>query len=77
MSATLPLLELAPVDLPKSLPALLAAYKEVENQEDEHLYHTQGWARELWLKSLGIKAVLPPPEEVKHVKTAIGAARAV
>jgi hypothetical protein len=32
--------------------------------------------RELWLKSLGIKAVLPPPEEQKQVKTAIGAARA-
>ena len=56
--------------------ALKAAHEEVEKEEDEHLYHTAGWARELWLKSLGIKAVLPPPEEVKHVKTAIGAARA-
>ena len=56
--------------------ALKAAHEEVEREEDEHLYHTAGWARELWLKSLGIKAVLPPPEEVKHVKTAIGAARA-
>jgi rubrerythrin len=56
--------------------ALLEAYEEIEDQEDEHLYHTRGWCRELWLKSLGIKAVLPPPEERKHVKTAIGAARA-
>ena len=56
--------------------ALKAAYEEVEEQEDEHLYHTQGWARELWLESLGMKAVLPPPEEEKDVKTAIGAARA-
>jgi hypothetical protein len=48
----------------------------VEDEEDEHLYHTQGWCRELWRKSLGLKAVLPPPEETKHVKTAIGAARA-
>jgi rubrerythrin len=56
--------------------ALMEAYEEIEDQEDEHLYHTRGWCRELWLKSLGIKAVLPPPEERKHVKTAIGAARA-
>jgi hypothetical protein len=48
----------------------------VEEQEDEHLYHTMGWARELWLESLGLPAVLPPPEEQKEVKTAIGAARA-
>jgi rubrerythrin len=56
--------------------ALKAAYEEVEDQEDEHLYHTQGWTRELWIDSLGMKAVLPPPEEEKDVKTAIGAARA-
>jgi rubrerythrin len=56
--------------------ALKTAHKEVEEQEDEHLYHTQGWARELWIDSLGMKAVLPPPEEEKDVKTAIGAARA-
>jgi hypothetical protein len=53
-----------------------AAYEEVEEQEDEHLYHSQGWCRELWIQSLGMKAVLPPPEERKHVKTAIGASRA-
>jgi rubrerythrin len=56
--------------------ALQSAVEEVEDQEDEHLYHSKGWCRELWLKSLGMKAVLPPPEERKHVKTAIGAARA-
>jgi rubrerythrin len=56
--------------------ALEEAHEEVEEQEDEHLYHTQGWARELWIQSLGMKAVLPPPEEEKDVKTAIGAARA-
>lgn len=55
---------------------LKAAHEEVEDQEDEHLYHTQGWARELWIQSLGMKAVLPPPEEEKKVKTAIGASRA-
>ena len=52
------------------------AFEEVEEQEDEHLYHSQGWCRELWIQSLGMKAVLPPPEERKHVKTAIGASRA-
>jgi hypothetical protein len=56
--------------------ALKAAHEEVEEEEDEHLYHTTGWTRELWLEALGMKAVLPPPEEEKHVKTAIGAARA-
>jgi|SRR5215831_9597868 len=55
---------------------LQEAHDQVEEEEDEHLYHTMGWARELWLDSLGIKAVLPPPEEVKDVKSAIGAARA-
>jgi rubrerythrin len=55
---------------------LKAAADEVEDQEDEHLYHSKGWCRELWLESLGLKAVLPPPEERKHVKSAIGAARA-
>jgi hypothetical protein len=56
--------------------ALVDACKKVEDQEDEHLYHTTGWGRELWMDSLGLPAVLPPPEEQKHVKTAIGASRA-
>ena len=56
--------------------ALKDAHKEVEVEEDEHLYHTTGWTRELWIEALGMPAVLPPPEEEKDVKTAIGAARA-
>jgi rubrerythrin len=55
---------------------LRSAHEEVEDQEDEHLYHSTGWCRELWIDSLGLPAVLPPPEEEKDVKTAIGAARA-
>jgi rubrerythrin len=55
---------------------LKEAHKEVEEEEDEHLYHTTGWTRELWIEALGMPAVLPPPEETKEVKTAIGAARA-
>ena len=56
--------------------ALSAAAEEVEDEEDEHLYHSKGWCRELWIESLGMRAVLPPPEERKDVNTAIGAARA-
>ncbi len=56
--------------------ALKEAHQEVEEEEDEHLYHTTGWTRELWIQALGMPAVLPPPEEEKDVKTAIGAARA-
>lgn len=55
---------------------LKAAHDEVEKEEDHHLYHTRGWARELWIQSLGLPAVLPPPEEERNVETAIGAARA-
>ncbi len=56
--------------------ALKEALEQVEEEEDEHLYHTTGWTRELWIESLGLPAVIPPPEEEKDVKTAIGAARA-
>jgi rubrerythrin len=55
---------------------LTDAYEQVEEEEDMHLYHTMGWARELWIESLGMPAVLPPPEEEKKVVTAIGASRA-
>ncbi len=56
--------------------ALKGAYDEVEDEEDEHLYHTAGWARELHLQALKLPAQLPPPEEEKDVKSAIAAARA-
>jgi rubrerythrin len=68
--------EVAPKLTGEEAKVLKEAHAEVEEEEDEHLYHTMGWARELWLESLGLPAVLPPPEEEKHVKTAIGAARA-
>lgn len=55
---------------------LQRAYDAVEKDEDHHLYHTKGWARELWIQSLGFPAVLPPPEEARNVETAIGASRA-
>jgi rubrerythrin len=52
------------------------AYEQVEVEEDEHLYHTKGWARELWIEALGMQAVLPPPEEERDVKSAEEAAQA-
>jgi hypothetical protein len=56
--------------------ALQEAVDQVEEEEDEHLYHTQGWSRELWMQSLGLPAVLPPPEEERDVRSAMEAARA-
>jgi len=56
--------------------ALKAAHQAVEKDEDHHLYHTKGWCRELAIEALGMPAVLPPPEEVRNVETAIGASRA-
>lgn len=56
--------------------ALKAAHEKVEKDEDHHLYHSKGWCRELAIETLGMPAVLPPPEEVKQVETAIGASRA-
>lgn len=56
--------------------ALKDACEQVEEEEDQHLYHTMGWCRELWIEFLGLPAVLPPPEETKNVDTAEEAARA-
>ncbi len=55
---------------------LMPAYQQVEREEDEHLYHTQGWTRELWMEALRMPAVLPPPEEVRNVGNAMEAAQA-
>lgn len=55
---------------------LKQAYDAVVTDEEHHLYHTKGWSRELWIDALGYPAVLPPPEEVKQVESAIGASRA-
>jgi hypothetical protein len=42
---------------------LKAAVEHVEEEEDEHLYHSTGWTRELWIASLGFPPVLPPSED--------------
>ena len=54
--------------------ALAGACADVEAEEDEHLYHSQGWARELWLQSLELGSRLPPPEEREHVESELEAA---
>ena len=56
--------------------ALKEACETIEDEEDEHLYHSEGWSRELWIEALGLPAVLPPPEEEQDVKTASEAASA-
>ena len=53
---------------------LKRAYDEVEDEEDEHLYHTTGWARELHLQALGLPAQLPPVKKQWDVTTELEAA---
>lgn len=55
--------------------ALQHAYDQVEDEEDEHLYHSKGWCRELWMGALGMESKLPPPEEARDVKSAAEAAQ--
>ncbi|MDZ4773430.1 MAG: hypothetical protein SGI72_09890 [Planctomycetota bacterium] len=53
----------------KEKQVLQAAYDRVEDEEDEHIYHTTGWCRELWLDALDLPAQLPPPEEEADVQS--------
>lgn len=55
---------------------LSEAYEAVQEQEAEHLFHSKGWCRELWLESLGLPAILPPEEEQRDVTTATAAGKA-
>jgi hypothetical protein len=54
--------------------AIVGAVEEIEEEEDEHLYHSRGWARELHLQALGLPAQLPPAEEQEDVVTEMEAA---
>jgi rubrerythrin len=56
--------------------AFIEAVEHVEDEEDEHLYHSQGWMRELWKQSLDLPAHLPPVEETEDVHTEVEAAHA-
>ncbi|HEY1076612.1 MAG TPA: hypothetical protein VGE51_07970 [Fontimonas sp.] len=52
--------------------SLQSAVDEIDDEEDEHLSHSKGWCHELWMKSLGLRAVRPT-EKRRHVTTATGA----
>ncbi len=52
--------------------ALQDAYDEVEDQEDEHLYHSKGWCRELWLKAPRHEGDAPAAGREEASKTMIG-----
>lgn len=63
------LIELAAKEAEGRLAKILEdAREEAEDLEGEQVFHTMRWARELWAESLGIKCVLPPPEEKMGVK---------
>jgi len=69
------LIELAAKEAEGRLAKILKdARDEVEDQEDEDVFHTMRWARELWAESLGIKCVLSRPEEKADVAPAGDAA---
>ena len=48
---------------------LQEAYDKVEEEEDEHLYHSTEGSRELHFQALGLPAELPPTQETKDVKS--------
>ncbi|MEK8089063.1 hypothetical protein [Thermithiobacillus plumbiphilus] len=52
------------------------AFDRVHQQEHQHLFHTMGWARELWMQTLGLDAEIPPREERMETKSMLGAATA-
>jgi hypothetical protein len=52
---------------------LAEACADVAEEEDEHLYRARCWSRELWLRSLGLQARIPP-EKAHAVATAVEAA---
>lgn len=56
--------------------SLREAHAGIAEQEDEHLYRTQGWWRELWIGALDLAAVVPPPEGRKQARSAMPAAQA-
>ena len=41
-------------------------FEEIEQDKCEQLHRALGWWRELWVESLGLKAVLPPPDVQKN-----------
>lgn len=54
---------------------LQKAYDAVEEDQNRHLFQTQGWKRELWMASLGYPAMIPPPQEISAAESARISAR--
>jgi hypothetical protein len=50
--------------------ALKEAHKQVEDEGDEHLYHTAGWSRELRIQTLGADSIGTNVEQVAKLETA-------
>jgi rubrerythrin len=46
--------------------ALREAAAQIEHQENDHLYRTRGFCRELWSQSLGMQMILPLAEQVRE-----------
>jgi hypothetical protein len=57
-------------------PELKEACEEIEDEEDERIYHSKGWRSEFWIASVGMTAVSSFPEEDQGAPPAIGPARA-
>ena len=58
---------LAKHDQGRIVNVLKATFDSVEREEQDRLYHTKGFLRELWIDSFGLPAILPPPEKVKKL----------
>ncbi len=56
--------------------SLKKAVDKIELEEDEHLFRTRGWARELAIQQLGMPAVIPPPEDREQVESEAEAVKA-
>jgi len=57
----------------KTLETVRDAHQEVMEEEDEHLVHSQAWAKELWMKALGMGAEMPSDATPPRVKQATAA----
>jgi rubrerythrin len=69
------LAKLVEADVDQRFATLAEACAAVEDEEDEHLEHSQGWSRELWMRALDLESRLPPPAEREDVRSAKAAAQ--
>ena len=50
-------------DIDEKARALKEDCEEIEEEQDERIYHSKGWRREFWIASVGMTAVSSFPEE--------------